>query len=577
MQLSTGLPFVVRRWLILLCAALAFVSGAALHNVPGAAAFTVTRQWTGLGANGNWTNPANWGGTAPLAGEILLFPPGPLRLDTLNDFPANTNFQEIAVTGPGYILAGNAANLTTGLTTSHATGNVTANLVIAGPGAVTNNANGRLILAGANTFSGEVAVNQGVVRVRDGSALGSLAGATFVADTSRLDGGLEFEGSFTSPEEITLASSTHAVFHQVSGDAVLSGDLHLPPLLADIDILTNTALTITGDVLGGRLIRQGGGHLTLNGNVNGGLDLNTGLTTVNGPVADRITLAGNATFNGTGSTPQIIATGGLFAPGANAPGMFTVNGTVQLDSMTQFGVIITGANFSQLVTSGRPGLGAAVLVSDVENAPPPPQGSVAMILKNNSAQSVLGTFNNLPEGAVYSSDGVDFRISYIGGDGNDVTLTVLDSIAADLRVTVSTSPEPVAPGGVFTYTIVVTNDGPSDAESVQLLAPVTEGVSFVSALVPADWTCTVPFGGSTGQLRCSRSTLASGEAATFALTVRVDNARTAEIAPRIVVLSSTPDPLTFNNQAQAVTHVSGEPVSSLPFKRVLPFVSRDPG
>ena len=172
---------------------------------------------------------------------------------------------------------------------------------------------------------------------------------------------------------------------------------------------------------------------------------------------------------------------------------------------------------------------------------------------------------------------MDFRISYIGGDGNDVTLTVLDSIAADLRVTVSTSPEPVAPGGVFTYTIVVTNDGPSDAESVQLLAPVTEGVSFVSALVPADWTCTVPFGGSTGQLRCSRSTLASGEAATFALTVRVDNARTAEIAPRIVVLSSTPDPLTFNNQAQAVTHVSGEPVSSLPFKRVLPFVSRDPG
>ncbi|MEO6044366.1 MAG: DUF11 domain-containing protein, partial [Tepidiformaceae bacterium] len=298
-------------------------------------------------------------------------------------------------------------------------------------------------------------------------------------------------------------------------------------------------------------------------------------TTVNGPAASRIKLSPGAVLDGTGSAPRLVADGGLFAPGAGAPGVFTVNGAVELNSVTQFGVIIIGTSFSQLVTSERPTLGGAMLVSNVEDQPPPPQGMVATIVKNNSAQSVLGTFKNLPEGSVYTGSGVDFRVSYIGGDGNDVTLTVLDSISADLRVTVSTSPEPVAAGGIFTYTIVVTNDGPSDATAVQLLVPVTEGVAFVSAQAPADWACTVPPPGSTGQLRCSRGTLPSGLSSTFTLTVRVDIGRAEEVSPRIVVLSATPDPLAFNNQAQAVTHISGGPVTTLAFKRVLPLVSRD--
>ena len=553
----------------------ALVLGVLALHASAPAALAASRQWTGSGANGNWTNPANWGGTAPLTGEILLFPSGPTRLDTLNDFPAATNFQEIVVSGAGYVLAGNAVNLTTGVTTSHATGLVTVNLVLAGPGGVVNNANGRLILAGANTFAGAVRVNQGFVRVKNGSALGSTAGDTSSGDTARVDGGLEIDGSFTIPESISLDGSVHALLHQISGAAVLSGDLQLPAPFGGVDIQSGTALTINGDVLGGGLVRSGGGHLTLNGSSNGGLDLNTGITTVNGPAASRINLAPGAMLDGTGSAPRLVADGGLFAPGAGAPGVFTVNGAVELNSATQFGVIIIGTSFSQLVTSERPTLGGAMLVSNVEDQPPPPQGMVATIVKNNSTQSVLGTFKNLPEGSVYTGSGVDFRISYIGGDGNDVTLTVLDSILADLRVTVSTSPEPVAPGGVFTYTIVVTNDGPSDATAVQLLAPVTEGVAFVSAQPPADWACTVPPPGSTGQLRCSRGTLPSGLSSTFTLTVRVDIGRAEEVSPRIVVLSATPDPLAFNNQAQAVTHISGGPVTTLAFKRVLPMVSHD--
>ena len=38
---------------------------------------------------------------------------------------------------------------------------------------------------------------------------------------------------------------------------------------------------------------------------------------------------------------------------------------------------------------------------------------------------VSGTFAGLPEGSTVSSGGTTWQISYAGGDGNDVTLTLL--------------------------------------------------------------------------------------------------------------------------------------------------------
>ncbi len=54
-----------------------------------------TRTWTGGGANSNWTNAANWGGTAPVAGDELRFPSGAMRMSNTNDFPAGTSFDQI--------------------------------------------------------------------------------------------------------------------------------------------------------------------------------------------------------------------------------------------------------------------------------------------------------------------------------------------------------------------------------------------------------------------------------------------------------------------------------------------------
>ena len=48
-----------------------------------------------------------------------------------------------------------------------------------------------------------------------------------------------------------------------------------------------------------------------------------------------------------------------------------------------------------------------------------------VVLSNTSAGSISGTFSNLPNGAIVTVNGNNFQASYSGGDGNDLTLTVV--------------------------------------------------------------------------------------------------------------------------------------------------------
>jgi autotransporter-associated beta strand protein len=52
-------------------------------------------------------------------------------------------------------------------------------------------------------------------------------------------------------------------------------------------------------------------------------------------------------------------------------------------------------------------------------------GKTAVLIKNPSATPISGTFANLPEGAIFRAGPNTFQVSYEGGDGNDLTLTVV--------------------------------------------------------------------------------------------------------------------------------------------------------
>ncbi len=64
-----------------------------------------------------------------------------------------------------------------------------------------------------------------------------------------------------------------------------------------------------------------------------------------------------------------------------------------------------------------------------------PQGKDVLCIIDNvdSGSAITGTFAGLAEGAVLEADGYFFKVSYLGGDGNDVTLTAEYTTSASIN------------------------------------------------------------------------------------------------------------------------------------------------
>jgi hypothetical protein len=52
-------------------------------------------------------------------------------------------------------------------------------------------------------------------------------------------------------------------------------------------------------------------------------------------------------------------------------------------------------------------------------------GTAFPVISNTSATPIAGVFANLPDGAIVTVNGNNLQASYTGGDGNDLTLTVV--------------------------------------------------------------------------------------------------------------------------------------------------------
>jgi hypothetical protein len=54
-----------------------------------------------------------------------------------------------------------------------------------------------------------------------------------------------------------------------------------------------------------------------------------------------------------------------------------------------------------------------------------PPGTVLTVINNTAATPIAGTFANLADRSTFTSHGNTLQASYEGGDGNDLTLTVV--------------------------------------------------------------------------------------------------------------------------------------------------------
>jgi uncharacterized repeat protein (TIGR01451 family) len=141
---------------------------------------------------------------------------------------------------------------------------------------------------------------------------------------------------------------------------------------------------------------------------------------------------------------------------------------------------------------------------------------------------------------------------------NDASVTVtVPGPAADLALTLVANPHPVLVGQVLTYTLNVSNSGPSDATGVELSDVLPAGVTLVSVL-PSQGTCA----GIT-TISCSLGTVAVGGDASVVIQVLPDQA--GNITDTASVTGSLSDPdLTNNNASVTVIVYTGlEPRADL--------------
>lgn len=146
---------------------------------------------------------------------------------------------------------------------------------------------------------------------------------------------------------------------------------------------------------------------------------------------------------GTGSAGIISGSsnGGTLGPGnpASSTGTFSTRNfafAAQSTYSIQVNGTTAGTNYDQTSVTGTVNLASATLSMSLGYAPS--VGDSYTIIANDSTDAVTGTFSGQAEGSTITASGIAFTVSYVGGTGNDVTLTV-GSITDTWTGAVSTS------------------------------------------------------------------------------------------------------------------------------------------
>ena len=123
----------------------------------------------------------------------------------------------------------------------------------------------------------------------------------------------------------------------------------------------------------------------------------------------------------------------------------------------------------------------------------------------------ISTFGEDEAGNLYLAD-------YTTGTIYNVT----DNIPreAELGVTATDVPDPVAPDQNISYTVNVTNNSSNGATNAQLNVPLNNTLLFQSISIPGGWTCTTPPVNGGSSFNCTTATLAAGATSSFIIELK---------------------------------------------------------
>jgi autotransporter-associated beta strand protein len=327
--------------------------------------------------------------------------------------------------------------------------------LISGSGGIRKTGRGGLSIGGTqpNTYTGTTTVDGGYLRLEtppDMSA-NALAGPVVVRGTGvlmqRSPTGFSFPDAIPDAMPVTVNAPGSWELNGVQETiASLSGDGLIYDTLNDSELIINGAAnsTFSGSLNVKHWRKMGSGTLFLNGN-NSGVDLaqiREGTVEINGVDGHAVIMFGGTALTGAGtlarsrapSTTYMSSVLGTISPGTGRgaqPGILRM-GTVELGRTEnrlaarvsfQVNGAAAGSGYDQLDLTGDLIINAATLTLTRTFAA---RAGATFTLVNLAPFCVtFGTFDNLPEGATFTVANQPYRLTYRGGDGNDIVITAL--------------------------------------------------------------------------------------------------------------------------------------------------------
>ncbi|HEY1188231.1 MAG TPA: autotransporter-associated beta strand repeat-containing protein, partial [Gemmata sp.] len=332
-----------------------------------------------------------------------------------------------------------------------------------------------------------------------------------------------------------------------TGQVTLSGgvlDLTNDAMIDNAVVLSGGAVNVasgasalTGAISGsGGLTKTGAGTLTLSGanTYTGATTVSAGTLLVNGSqTGSTVTIDNGATLGGSGSLSGAVTAlaGATVAPG-NSPAALST-GALTLQSGSTYSVELNGTTagtqYDRTTVTGAVDLTGAMFTGTFGFTPA--IGDVFTIIDNDGTDPVTGTFAGLSEGEKLTLGGVDLVISYVGGTGNDVTLTV------PALPTLSISSASVAEGNsgttalTFTVTLSAESNQPVTVAYATADGTATAGTDYTAA------TGTLTF--TPGPAGAGTLTFAPG-VTSLTITVLVTGDTVVEADETVLVVLSSP-------------------------------------
>ncbi len=392
--------------------------------------------WVDGGSDGNWSTAANWqDGVLPIAGGSLLFEGAAPGGGTHDDFPEETSFNSIELAAAGFDFNSQyALTLTGGITLDAGVINTTisADVVLGGPvtigvadanatltvsgnlsgsGSLTKTGEGTLTLTGSNTYSGLTTVNDGILELGPNAQSPVLSGGG--ADVQGANGQVVLNYTGASDPVANVQQSLKDSYDAGAWDTgqfrcSTANGTHGLGWKDDGSANTITiARALSGDA-----------------NLDGVVDLSDlSLVVANWNGAGKIWADGDFNYDGTANLADM----SLLAQNWNAK---LGKGDVLLSGNSTFDVDLSDDGPDMIDVTGAVRLDNATLNVTSTRSPTDDSGILRVLIRNEGGNPVIGTFNNLPEGAEVDvpGDGRYFITYHYNaetgqfGTGNDVAL-----------------------------------------------------------------------------------------------------------------------------------------------------------